>query len=307
MFYRKCPSASIPYVIKPGDTLYKLGQNYGTTASAIIAANQNINPNILQVGKQICIPIQKQCPSCPEGNYYTIKIGDTLYSIAKFFNISLDDLIEANPGINPNSLRIGQVICIPLATPPITCPFGTTAYIVQRGDTLYSIALRFSTTVISIINANPSINPNGLLIGQKICVPIAWSSYNNPVYYVSFMFPSSWQRIDETRYEGITGFFQIAAISSEENLSKVCENEAYHQMNPYGSQPAITQTQVQGSQACFIFPSPDQPPEMKRQSALILRYPNPIVISGEQYNYFILWSDINHIRQIGATLKFLSI
>lgn len=64
--------------------------------------------------------------TCPIGSMpYTIKAGDTLYNIARTFGISLDALLAANPGIDPNRLQIGQVICVPTAAtpPPISsCP-----------------------------------------------------------------------------------------------------------------------------------------------------------------------------------------
>lgn len=170
-FYRQCPPNTVPYTIKAGDTIYRLAQQFNTTVPAIISANPFINPNALRIGQQICIPRQPIYPACPEGNYYTIRPGDTLGDIAFRFNISTDDLIEANPGINPYNLRIGQVICIPLATPPVVCPPGTVTYTIRRGDTFYSIARRFNTTVDALIRTNPNINPNALLIGQKICIP----------------------------------------------------------------------------------------------------------------------------------------
>lgn len=166
-----CPPQTVPYIIRPGDTLYNLAQRFNTTVPAIISANPFINPQALTVGTQICIPRQRIYPPCPERNYYFIKPGDTLYNIAQFFNVSLDDLLEANPGINPYDLRIGQVICIPLATPPVTCPPGARSYIIKPGDTFYALARRFNTTVESLINLNPNINPNALLIGQRICIP----------------------------------------------------------------------------------------------------------------------------------------
>lgn len=168
---RQCPPGTTPYTIKRGDTFYSLARRFNTTVSAIISANPGVNPNNLQIGQIVCIPRQPIFPPCPEGNYYRIKPGDTLYSLARFFNVSLDDLIEANPGIDPNRLMVGQIICIPLAVPPVVCPPGTIPYIIKSGDTFYSIARRFKTTVEALKKANPGVNPDALLIGQRICIP----------------------------------------------------------------------------------------------------------------------------------------
>jgi LysM repeat protein len=170
-FWRQCPPNTFAYTIKPGDTFYKLARQFNTTIPAIISANPLVNPLFLQIGQTICIPRQQVFPPCPEGNYYIIKAGDTLYSIARRYNVSLDDLIEANPGIDPDRLAIGQVICIPLAVPPVECPAGTEPYTIKRGDTFYKIARRFNVTLDSLLKANPGVNPDALLIGQKICIP----------------------------------------------------------------------------------------------------------------------------------------
>lgn len=170
-FYRQCPPNTIAYIIKPGDTFYRLAQQFKTTISAIISANPMIDPNMLRVGQRVCIPLQPIYPACPEGNYYPVKPGDTLYAIAGFYNVSLDDLIEANPGIDPYRLFVGQIICIPLATPPVTCLEGQGDYAVQAGDTFYTIAQKFNISLQELINANPGVNPNALLIGQIICIP----------------------------------------------------------------------------------------------------------------------------------------
>ncbi len=66
--------------------------------------------------------------SCPNGTTpYTIKAGDTFYKIAKAQNISLDALVAANPGVNPDKLSIGQIVCIPIEStqPPTTMPCPT--------------------------------------------------------------------------------------------------------------------------------------------------------------------------------------
>lgn len=168
-----CPPGTFAYAIAPGDTLNGLAARFGTSVPALISANPAVNPNALRVGQVICIPRQMVYPACPEGNYYTLRRGDLLWQIARFYNISLDDLLEANPGIDPYGLRAGQVICIPVATPPVRrCPEGADVYVVRPGDTYFTIARRRGISVDSLLRANPNVNPDALLIGQQICVPV---------------------------------------------------------------------------------------------------------------------------------------
>lgn len=131
-------------------------------------------------------------------------------------------------------------------------------------------------------------------------------TYTNTTYNVRFQYPAHWQRVTDERYEGPDGFFQISAIFSDETINTVCQNEAFHQLLPYGTKPRIFNTQIGKQEACFIFPSEDQPLEMRGQAALIVRYPAPIQIDGTTYNYFILWADQNYINQLSTTLTFLS-
>jgi len=88
-----------------------------------------------------------------------VRAGDTLYLIAGRFNTTVEAILAANPGIVPERLYIGQVICVPYAQPPQpACPIGTSPYEIKSGDTLSKIAAKFNTTVGDILNANPAIN-----------------------------------------------------------------------------------------------------------------------------------------------------
>ncbi|MFC7063394.1 LysM peptidoglycan-binding domain-containing protein [Halobacillus seohaensis] len=153
------------------------------------------------------------------------------------------------------------------------------------------------------------------LIAGGLITSLQWSpkpdfyrktTYTNQAYNVQLRYPSHWQRVADDRYEGTDGFFQISAISSEESIRAVCQGEAFHPLLPYGSEPRIESKQIQNQEACFIFPSHDQPAEMRSQAALIVRYPDPVQIEATTYHYFILWADENHLKEIGLSVTFLS-
>jgi TolB protein len=150
------------------------------------------------------------------------------------------------------------------------------------------------------------------LVAGGIITALKWSPapatnsnrYLNLIFKVSFQYPANWIRVTDERYEGRDGFFQIGAIASGDNIDTVCQNEAFHQLSPYGTQPRVVTSNIQNQEACYIFPSEDQPPEMNNQAALIVRYPMPVVIGGTTYQYFILWADKGHIAEIGGSFVF---
>lgn len=129
-------------------------------------------------------------------------------------------------------------------------------------------------------------------------------TYTNQTYQVRFQYPSHWKKVNNERYEGADGFFQVSAIAGD-SLEEVCRGEAHHSLMPYGSMPQIIPSTIQNEAACFIFPSADQPAEMNRQAALIVSYPEPIEIQGSTYNFLILWVDETHLREIASTLTFI--
>jgi len=104
----QCPANHYPYTIQPGDTLNQIAARLEVAVSRILAANPGLDSNNLQIARIICIPA---CP--PNHSAYVIEQGDTLYRIAAAYRVSVASIMEANPGIEPNSLRVGQRICIP--------------------------------------------------------------------------------------------------------------------------------------------------------------------------------------------------
>ena len=159
------------YTISPGDSLFGLAQRFNTTVQAILTANPGIDPANLQLGQRICVPVTPTPGPCPGGFLYTIRAGETYYSIARRFGIAVPALAAANPGVDPSQLRIGQQICVPAPAPaPGPCPGGF-LYSIRTGDTYFSLARRFNITLQALISANPGVDPARLQIGQQICIP----------------------------------------------------------------------------------------------------------------------------------------
>lgn len=104
-------------------------------------------------------------------SYYTVQRGDTLYSIARRYGVTVTAIAQANGILNPAYIRVGQVLLIPSGAPtPTSLPTGG-YYVVQRGDNLYRIALRFGTTSWAITAANNLPNPNRIYVGQGLLIP----------------------------------------------------------------------------------------------------------------------------------------
>ena len=108
-----------------------------------------------------------------KGDYYTVKKGDSLYSIARLYDVSVEDLKIANK-LSSNVLSIGQVLKIP----DIVEKSDTSVYYVKKGDSLYGIAKSYGVSVEDIKRLN-NLSNNNLSIGQELLIP-GLSSENVP-------------------------------------------------------------------------------------------------------------------------------
>lgn len=102
---------------------------------------------------------------------YIVQPGDSLWSIAKKLNTTVD-VLKAINNLTSNLLNVGQVLKIPKIQPePVPpTPGEYTEYIVKSGDSLYSIAKKYNTTVNELMKFN-NLTSNVLSIGQRIKIP----------------------------------------------------------------------------------------------------------------------------------------
>ena len=154
------------YIVKKGDSLYSIANKYNTTVDELKNINGLIS-NELSVGQRLKIPV---IDNNTNTNYYIVKKGDSLYSIANKYNISVNELKSINNLTNDN-LYIGQKLSL---VPTNT--MDDNIYIVKLGDTLYSIAKRYNVSVNDLKNAN-KIDNNIISVGQQLVIP------NNSNYY----------------------------------------------------------------------------------------------------------------------------
>lgn len=151
------------YIVQKGDSLYSIANKYNTTVEELKRIN-NLTSNILSIGQVLKLPSDKANNVEKEENTisYTVQKGDSLYSIARKYDTTIDRIKDLN-NLTTNLLSIGQVLLIPTDTNL------ETTYTVKKGDSLYSIAKKYNTTVDRLKQLN-NLTSNLLSIGQILIV-----------------------------------------------------------------------------------------------------------------------------------------
>ncbi len=157
------------YIVREGESFYNLARRYDMPLNLLLEANPQANPYDLKVGQEICIP--NVPPGCPFGSVVTIAEGTRLSDILIGYNLSLNELREANPEFNFNVIVPGTELCIPTESYE-QCGENFTEYVIKTGDSLATVALANNMTPSQLLIANPGLRPaNFLIVGTRICIP----------------------------------------------------------------------------------------------------------------------------------------
>ncbi|WP_079909517.1 glycoside hydrolase family 18 protein [Paenibacillus sp. 32352] len=167
---------------------------------------------------------------------YTVQPGDSLYRISIKYEIDLDRIRLAN-GLSQTNIVPGQALLIPL-----------NVYTVQPGDSMYSIARMAYVPFQSLINANPSVNPNELMPGMKITIPDISNYYITALGYYALRSPALDQALinDFAPYATFISLFEYH-FSSDGSLNFLDDSTAIQtawsrRVNPLATITNLTET-----------------------------------------------------------------
>jgi LysM repeat protein len=199
------------YVVVAGDTVGGIALRFNSSTPAIIAANGLNSDGLIFVDQELIIPVREQptptitptysptelgiiptntpvgmaptpvpAPTtAPVGNTvtYTVQRGDTLNRIATTYGTTAAAIAQRNGILNPNLILVGQQLVIPVVGQPQPAPTptpqpqpqpGATTHVVQPGENLYRISLRYGIPVNTLARINGIFNVNRIYVGQVI-------------------------------------------------------------------------------------------------------------------------------------------
>lgn len=186
------PGGADSYTVKKGESYYTIAKKMLGSSSRWreIERLNSIPAEELRAGAVIKLPakdaggttsVTPGVPGAPGGKTHVVAKGETLGDISKVYfgtTTKWKQIVEANPGVRPENLKVGQSLAIPdlpaAAPGGASAPIGGNTYTVKSGDTLESIAastLGKKSAWKQIVEVNPGLQPTSLRIGQVLAIP----------------------------------------------------------------------------------------------------------------------------------------
>ncbi len=127
---------------------------------------------VVAVTTPTATPVATQQPAPTTGTgTHVVQAGENLFRIALRYGTSVEALAQANGITNPSLIYVGQQLKIPGTSEPSPSPGGEKVHVVQPGENLFRIALKYNYSYLYLAQYNGISNPNFLSVGQKIVIP----------------------------------------------------------------------------------------------------------------------------------------
>ena len=179
----------VVHVVKAGEMLLVIANEYGVTVEAIMKANE-LEDDLIFVGQELVIPqpsgvptdeVSTPAPIMPETTpapiatsfVHIVQAGENLAGIAAKYGATVDDIVEANGLASPELIYVGQRLIIP-ASGPTSTPGPTSTgrtHIVQAGENLTWIANEYGISIEALMRANEITDADTIYVGQVLCIP----------------------------------------------------------------------------------------------------------------------------------------
>ena len=169
----------ITHIVGAKETLYGLSKQYNVSVEALQNANSEILAGGLQIGQELIIPqnsanLSKTEITASSKVTHQVVAKESLFSIARQYNVSVQDLENLNKDLLQNGLQIGQTIAIPNKRKTLdgrvrVINQETVFHVVEAKETKFSIAKKYGISIDQLESQNPEI-VNGLVVGNKLAI-----------------------------------------------------------------------------------------------------------------------------------------
>lgn len=192
----------VVHIVQPGENLYRISLRYGVSMETIAQANGITDMTRIYAGQQLIIPgLSNPSSGISVENpliagtpiIHVVQPGENLTMIAQRYGVTVEQILEANNIPNPNRIARGQELqiwtpqsvidgvdtqqdaalgAVPGEQPQVVAaPTNSIVHVVQPGERLVDIALRYGVSWPAIAQANNLANPNQIYAGQELVIP----------------------------------------------------------------------------------------------------------------------------------------
>lgn len=184
-------------------------------------------------------------------NYFlhTVSRGQSLYSIANMYHVSIDDIVRLNPG-SDKQIRVGEALKIPQANSSSSSKNGK-FHTIQAGETLYQLTVKYNISAQAICDANPGLSASNFRVGQVISIPTeSVTAPVTPLAPAQSSTPSTTQK----------GWKEMHKVERKETIFSICQEYGITQEDLLALNPELKNGKLKKGMFIFIpYPKSSQP------------------------------------------------